>query len=1145
MRRILIVLGTFFWLNTHAQVYGDIKNVISLPPSPTSASLGEYGASSKTLFTGTPDISIPLFIVQEQELNLPVNLNYNAKGVRVSDQGSWAGLSWNLSCGGTISRSLHGKPDETPDGFLETKGFLGMKHGENLWNPPQLDEVDYCGLLKNSTNHSHPNGDLQADQFFFSIGRYSGYFVFGHGMEQVITIPYQNLKITPSLNSNEIEGFEVITPEGLVYCFGNYEIEDNAIEISTSWSRSSSGDSDDRIYNSSWHLTRIKNHSGEDIVVFSYEEDEEYTEFLSHSAYNGPLNVSSGCLPEGGSNAQNLSTSYHYIEVSSKKLNTIITEKSIVQFETSNRTDVLGKKLDFIKLYNSADNPLTDQAIRTFEFNYGVIPENNRMFLTSVSEVSAIEGTKGYSFEYNNPELLPYIESCEQDLWGYFNDNDATTLVPDIGLISWNTTIENLLADRSTNPATVGYGMLEKITYPTGGYSEYTFESNKVEDPNTIFLSPEYNTGHVGGVRIYKIKNVTDNNTDSIIYEYHMPYDTTISSGTLFSTFDFYYEYNSLLSEGCDGFFKGLQSSSVQNLSSFTGTHYGYQYITVLNGENGKNGKTIYEYDTNNFGNAIVGIQIEGKLKNKTLYSYDTGAFSKEYELCNTYDTYLPRDYQVNSFHVTPLRHGSTICGSSNPTIRPAFDVDFYYIQSQWRYISSSVENFYSSPNTISIEKTFEYNFENQKPSIITTNKSDGKTSIDYFTYPIDYLSSAKSDYENCVDNRDALLFAACDEYFAWEINHASFPDYEYDWETGDYMESFTQAYSTYTCESDYENALSLLLPVADDRSEAIISMAKKNIISPLIEELNTVDGRVIGGRLSEFKVTNDTEDFLDWKIRVSNLKSLSIQSNSSWQFDQFSSSYLDITESQGRVPSNVLFSSHPSYETEVCIQKFNEKGNPIEYSERDGIVSSNIWGYNNSYPIASFNNSTNSDVAYSGYEDWSSAGTDGNWWVLTGPSWYKETDSFTGKSSLALAGTGGIIRTDFTVQPGTYILQVCGKEIDPGSVSTVHSSINWYNGATLYFDEEWDMARREITITTPQVLELTLSNVKLDDLALYPIDAEMTTYTFDPLVGMTSQTDPNGKTTYYEYDTFGRLIQIKDSDGNLIQETNYNYANQ
>jgi len=56
--------------------------------------------------------------------------------------------------------------------------------------------------------------------------------------------------------------------------------------------------------------------------------------------------------------------------------------------------------------------------------------------------------------------------------------------------------------------------------------------------------------------------------------------------------------------------------------------------------------------------------------------------------------------------------------------------------------------------------------------------------------------------------------------------------------------------------------------------------------------------------------------------------------------------------------------------------------------------------------------------------------------------------------------------------------------------------------------------------------------------------EAMVSTYTYDPLIGITSMTDPRGYTIYYEYDEFNRLKYVKDAEGNILKENQYNYKN-
>lgn len=57
--------------------------------------------------------------------------------------------------------------------------------------------------------------------------------------------------------------------------------------------------------------------------------------------------------------------------------------------------------------------------------------------------------------------------------------------------------------------------------------------------------------------------------------------------------------------------------------------------------------------------------------------------------------------------------------------------------------------------------------------------------------------------------------------------------------------------------------------------------------------------------------------------------------------------------------------------------------------------------------------------------------------------------------------------------------------------------------------------------------------------------DAFSTTYTYKHLVGISSETDPRGRTIYYEYDKLNRLALVKDHESKILKKICYNYAGQ
>ena len=64
-----------------------------------------------------------------------------------------------------------------------------------------------------------------------------------------------------------------------------------------------------------------------------------------------------------------------------------------------------------------------------------------------------------------------------------------------------------------------------------------------------------------------------------------------------------------------------------------------------------------------------------------------------------------------------------------------------------------------------------------------------------------------------------------------------------------------------------------------------------------------------------------------------------------------------------------------------------------------------------------------------------------------------------------------------------------------------------------------------------------------VDEVRVHPVGARMTTTTYLPGIGKTSESDENGRTVYYEYDEFGELKAVRDNDRNLIESHEYHYA--
>jgi hypothetical protein len=200
--------------------------------------------------------------------------------------------------------------------------------------------------------------------------------------------------------------------------------------------------------------------------------------------------------------------------------------------------------------------------------------------------------------------------------------------------------------------------------------------------------------------------------------------------------------------------------------------------------------------------------------------------------------------------------------------------------------------------------------------------------------------------------------------------------------------------------------------------------------------------------------------------------------------------------------------------------------GNPVQVTPHDGIANSYIWDYLNKEPIAKVSNAPISQIAYTSFE----ADGKGNWTFTGTPA--TDATSPTGGKCYSLA-SGSISKSGLT--SGTkYILSLWKRT---GASVTITGGTNTsVTGKTI---NNWTYI--EYTVTGATSITMSGSGY-IDELRLYPSNAQMVTYTYTPLLGMTSTCDVDNKITYYFYDGFGRLKWIKDQDGNIIKTIQYHY---
>lgn len=315
------------------------------------------------------------------------------------------------------------------------------------------------------------------------------------------------------------------------------------------------------------------------------------------------------------------------------------------------------------------------------------------------------------------------------------------------------------------------------------------------------------------------------------------------------------------------------------------------------------------------------------------------------------------------------------------------------------------------------------------------------------------------------------------------------------------------------SCRANYTSCTtSFLTSAASDRDKGLLLLQLNNVVSPVVESNGGfMEGSVTGTEYTTFGVRTDFKPATSGGVAVPDMI---------WRFD-----------ASAKVAKSVVDANAVSYYRKIgSFPKYDNRNNLAQRSKDSDVISSYIWDYDAQYPIAEAINATVDDIAFTSFE----ADGTGNWVI---PSSVRYNEARTGMKCYDIVN--GSIRKNGLVQGRNYVVSFWAKT---NSNILVNGTAASASGPVI---GDWQYYDMKITGSTT-VTDIVISGTGyIDELRLAPANALMTTYTYEPLVGIRSVTDANNQSVFYEYDALQRLKLVRDSKLNPLKTYTYHYAGQ
>lgn len=1153
-RQLLLSLLLILPLTTFSQLNNDTGNPFSVnlvPPSPEAAALAKYADIPVSLYSGTPQVEIPLYTVKERTLTLPLALSYHASGNKVETIAPRTGLGWSLIAGGVITRTVMGWPDEHGTrGFLHQAQLLTITDFALGYRPAEDQYQWYDAMAEGCM-------DAEPDVFFFNFAGYSGKFTFNWNGEIEIASG-NNLKITPlGMNpgtADFINGWEVIADDGTIFIFD--VIETSEVITAPDPNNVCRLGPDEFDMPQSWYLREIKSANQLSWIRFDYESYYQTTE-----SWSIETQVHNSALSPAAPSRQKLA-----VWLQGKHLKRITTSsgQTVIDFYSgAQRTDVNGTvyTLGQIVVRNNRNRTIKDWR---FDYDYST----GRLTLRKITEWAGTLSRPPFEFVYQSG-ALPDLLSFARDHWGFYNSNTAQTMIPATTVFRFGdpNPVNLSGADREPSASRVLYGLLREIKYPSGGKDilqfephDYSFEQNRELIEEVTIARNFYESAPDSGTPAGTV--------DTNIVEFSLPSETDVKVDTWF-TYGMVFGSASYpitvtvrnKTTGEQLFFRSPGGTAYQDQNGNIYPEEKYLYETLLDVPAG-----VYEFVVS--GKVAPGSIGQNYVSANVSYKEGTGQFYTEIKQGGGVRiSRITRSFgNGNPDKITRYKYRITEGGvekSSGSLLESGYRYE------DWMLYQEKLGDGGTTGSAFTTVSKF-FRFSQNRTALGTTqgshvgygtvtvlqgeNAENGKTIykynsprevVDYAHWENPYPPADSYDYrrgvlleQNDFDKFNVLVKRLEYNYtfhqqevqalkVGWALPGAGprGADYLNRYSLGNYTHILGYSRQVRLQETTYHPGNPGTLTFAQEYLYQFNENTHKQLVNAI--QRNSENDSIFTHFTypqDYFPGSNAALDALrDRHAANTNIEKLSWKKNASAQTMLLSAIKTDFTVQSNKVyplavsgarigefviTTDPLSTAQSLYEERLVYYQHDAYGNPTAFGQKNGMSTTYLWGENGTVIIAKADHAQAGQIFHTSFEE------DG----LASSAYQK-----TGNKSKAVTASYAVPSANLPWVSGDYVLSWWMLD---GTVWSYREKLipNYQPGAA---------------ISTEPI------NGYLDEVRLYPKGAKMITHTYEPLVGITSVTDANNNTVYFEYDVFNSLTCKRDQDRNILECYEYKYQEQ